>query len=111
MGSNDIGEGVIIFPDNYIGYKSDIGNSSILQQGCKIGHHNAIGDFCNINPNVTTGGFTKIGNSTEINISVDIINESMKLKTNSIFVVNLGINKPNLSEKYFIRPYPSLQKY
>ncbi len=75
MGNNTIGEGVIIFPDCYIGYKSDIGNGCIIQSGCRIEHHNLLGNFCDINPNLTTGGFTKIGNFCEINISVDIINK------------------------------------
>lgn len=35
-------------------------------------------------------------------VSKDIISESMKLRTNSIFVVNLGIDKPNISEKNWI---------
>ena len=74
MGNNEIGEGAIIFPECYVGYKSDIGKCSILQSGCRIDHHNVVGGFCDINPNVTTGGYTKIGNFCEINISVDIIN-------------------------------------
>ena len=51
MGNNDIGEGSIIFPDCYIGYKSDIGNCSIIHSGCRIDHHNVLGSFCDINPN------------------------------------------------------------
>ena len=74
MGENEIGEGSIIFPDCYIGYKSDIGKSCVIQSGCRIDHHNVIGNFCDINPNLVTGGFSKIGNFCEINISVTIIN-------------------------------------
>jgi len=74
MGHNKIGKGVIIFPDCYLGYKSDIGDGVVIQSGCRIEHHNVIGNFCDLNPNLTTGGFTKIGNYCEINISVDIIN-------------------------------------
>jgi len=74
MGHNTIGKGVIIFPDCYLGYKSDIGDGVVIQSGCRIEHHNVIGNFCDLNPNLTTGGFTKIGNYCEINISVDIIN-------------------------------------
>ena len=36
------------------------------------------------------------------NVPDSIINESKKLKTNSIFVVNIGIDKPNVSEKNWI---------
>ena len=75
MGQNSIGEGVILFPNSYIGYKSDIGDGCIIQSGCIIDHHNSIGNFCNINPRMTTGGFTKIGNYCEINMSVEIIDK------------------------------------
>jgi UDP-3-O-[3-hydroxymyristoyl] glucosamine N-acyltransferase len=75
MGINNIGEGTIIFPDCYIGYKTDIGKGCIIQSGTRIEHHSSIGNFCNINPNMCTGGFVKIGNFCEINISVDIINK------------------------------------
>ena len=36
------------------------------------------------------------------NVPDSIINESKKLKTNSIFVVNIGIDKPKVSEKNWI---------
>ena len=75
MGINNIGEGTVIFPDCYIGYKTDIGKGCIIQSGTRIEHHSSIGNFCNINPNMCTGGFVKIGNFCEINISVDIINK------------------------------------
>lgn len=65
---------IIIFPDCYLGYKTDIGDGVVIQSGCRIEHHNVIGNFCDLNPNLITGGFTKIGNYCEINISVDIIN-------------------------------------
>ena len=75
MGENFIGEGTIIFPNNYIGYKSDIGICCFIQSGCQIEHHNVIGNFCDINPRLTTGGFSKISDFCEINMSVNIINK------------------------------------
>jgi len=81
-GKNNIGQGVIIFPNNYIGYKSDIGNSTIIQSSCSIDHHNIIGNFCSINPNLTTGGFVQIEDGCLIHMSVDIINR-IKIKKNT----------------------------
>ena len=73
--STDIGEGTIIFPQNYIGYKTDIGKCCIIQSNCNLEHHNKIGDFCNINPGVFTGGFTKIGSCSEIHLGAKVINK------------------------------------
>lgn len=75
MGENSLGEGTIIFPNNYLGYKSDIGKCCFIQSGCQIEHHNVIGNFCDINPRLTTGGFSKISDFCEINMSVNIINK------------------------------------
>ena len=73
-GHNEIGEGVIVFPMSYIGYKTDIKKGTIIQSNSIIEHHCVVGEFCDINPRVTTGGFTKIGNRTTISISTTIIN-------------------------------------
>ena len=50
-----VGEGSIIFPGSYLGYKSEIGKMSIIQSKCILEHHGIIGDFCNVNPGLTTG--------------------------------------------------------
>lgn len=73
-GFNDIGDGAIIFPNCYVGYKSDVERGVIMQANCAIEHHNVVGAFSNINPNFRTGGFTKVEERVEINISVDTIN-------------------------------------
>jgi acetyltransferase-like isoleucine patch superfamily enzyme len=75
MGDNSIGKGAIIFPDCYIGYKSDIGDGCFIQSGCRIEHHNSIGKFCDINPCLITGGFTQIRDFCQISIAVNIINK------------------------------------
>jgi|GEM_PF-2437659 len=73
-GGNHIGEGTVIFPNCFIGYKSDVEDGVIMQANCAIEHHNVIGAFNNINPGLRTGGFTKTEERVEINICVDIIN-------------------------------------
>ena len=73
-GKNVLGDGSILFPGSYVGYKANIGKLTIIQSNCTIEHHNEIGDFCNIAPKVTTGGFTEIENFCNINISANIIN-------------------------------------
>ena len=73
-GHNTIGEGVVVFPQCYVGYKADVLDGTIMQSNCTIEHHSVVGRFCNVNPNLTTGGFVKIDDLCEINMSVDIVN-------------------------------------
>lgn len=110
MGYNTIGEGTIIYPNCYIGYKTDIGKGCIIQSGATIEHHNSIGNFCDINPNVTTGGFTKIGNFCTINISVDVINrinigDRSRIGAGSLVIKNVKRNK-----LYFGRPAKEIRE-
>jgi sugar O-acyltransferase (sialic acid O-acetyltransferase NeuD family) len=103
-GKNKVGEGVIIFPNNYIGYKSDIGNSTIIQSSCSIDHHNIIGNFCDINPNLTTGGFVEIEDSCLINMSVDIINRIKIKKYSRIGAGSLVLKNTISNYLYYGRP-------
>jgi UDP-3-O-[3-hydroxymyristoyl] glucosamine N-acyltransferase len=104
MGNNKIGEGVIIFPKCYIGYKTDINDCSIIGSNCCLEHHNAIGKFCNINPNVTTGGFCKINDFCEIHISSDLINRITINKKIKIGAGSLVLNDLEKSGVYYGRP-------
>lgn len=97
-GANIIGEGSIIFPNNYIAYKTDIGRCCYLEPGNNIEHHNVIDDFCNILGNVATGGFTKIGKGTKVNMHVDIIDklrigEHSTIGTGSLVMKDVGDNQ------------------
>ena len=103
-GKNKVGEGVIIFPNNYIGYKSDIGNSTIIQSSCSIDHHNIIGNFCDINPNLTTGGFVEIEDNCLINMSVDIINRIKIKKYSRIGAGSLVLKNTISNYLYYGRP-------
>ena len=73
-GKNQLGPGTIIFPNCYLGYKSDTQVGSIIQSGSLIEHHSVVGSFVNINPRLATGGFIKIEDFAHLNISVDISN-------------------------------------
>tara|TARA_Y100001970_G_C14257389_1_gene876528 strand:+ start:10028 stop:10726 length:699 start_codon:yes stop_codon:yes gene_type:complete len=110
MGNNKIGKGVIIFPDCYIGYKSDIGDGVLMQSGCRIDHHNVIGNFCDLNPNLTTGGFTKIGNYCEINISVDIINRISIGNFSRVGAGSLVLKNIKSKELHYGRPAKFIRK-
>ena len=104
MGYNTIGKGVIIFPDCYLGYKSDIGDGVVIQSGCRIEHHNKIGNFCDLNPNLTTGGFTVIGNYCEINMCVDIINRISIGNFSRVGAGSLVLKNIKVKELHFGRP-------
>lgn len=110
MGNNTIGKGSIIFPDCYLGYKSDIGDGCIIQSGCRIEHHNTIGNFCDLNPNLTTGGFTKIGNYCEINISVDIINRIRIGNFSRVGAGSLVLKDIGNKELHYGRPAKLIRK-
>jgi len=73
-GHNEIGEGAIVFPQCYIGYKTDIGKSSIIQSCLIFEHHSVVGNYVDINPRLTTASFVNIKDFVTIYISVDIIN-------------------------------------
>ena len=103
-GYNTLGEGIIIFPKCYIGYKTDIKNGVIIQSNATIEHHNVIGNYVDINPNFTTGGFTLIDDFAEINISVTIINRIRVGKHTRIGAGSLVINDCNSESLYFGRP-------
>ena len=110
MGHNTIGKGVIIFPDCYLGYKSDIGDGVVIQSGCRIEHHNVIGNFCDLNPNLTTGGFTKIGNYCEVNISVDIINRIRIGNFSRVGAGSLVLKNIKNKELHYGRPAKFVRK-
>ena len=110
MGHNTIGEGTIIYPNCYIGYKADIGNGCIIQSGATIEHHNSIGNFCDINPNLTTGGFTKIGNFCTMNISVDVINRIHIGDKARVGAGSLVINNVKPNKLYYGRPAKEIKK-
>lgn len=103
-GENTIGEGAIIFPLNYLAYKTDVGKCCYLEPNNNIEHHNVIEDFCNILGNVSTGGFTKISKHTQINMHVDIIDkinigQQSQIGTGSLVLKSIGNN-----ELWFGRP-------
>lgn len=103
-GHNTIGNGVVMFPLCYVGYKADVLDGTIVQSNCTIEHHSVIGRFCDINPNLTTGGFVGIGDLSEINMSVDIINRVTVGKHTRIGAGSLLLENTGESELWFGRP-------
>ena len=73
-GQNILGDGIVIFPNCYIGYKTDIHNGTIIQTNCTIEHHSTVGNFVNVLPGVVTGGFVAIKDLAQINMAVKISN-------------------------------------
>lgn len=100
-GNNKIGEGTIIFPNNYIGYKTNIGKLSIVQSNCILEHHNEIGDFCDINPGLITGGFTEIKKLSKINMAVKIINRITVEENCQIGAGSLVLNNTKKKNLYY----------
>jgi UDP-3-O-[3-hydroxymyristoyl] glucosamine N-acyltransferase len=103
-GHNTIGNGVVIFPQCYVGYKADVLDGTIVQSNCTIEHHSVIGQFCDINPNLTTGGFVGIGDLSEINMSVDIINRIAVGRHSRIGAGSLLLENTGENELWYGRP-------
>lgn len=103
-GKNQLGPGTIIFPNCYLGYKTDTHTGSIIQSGSLVEHHSVVGNFVNINPRLTTGGFVKVDDFAQINISVDISN---KVTIGSHSIVGAGslvMNNCEPRSLYYGRP-------
>lgn len=78
VNTDNIGEGVIIYPNVYLSPYTSIGNGTFIEIGCNIGHHTSIGDFCflavgvticggcNIQNNCFLGGGSTLGNNVTI---------------------------------------------
>ena len=103
-GKNTIGEGAIIFPKNYIAYKTDIGKCCYLEPNNNIEHHNVVEDYCNILGNVATGGFTKISKYTQINMHVDIIDKITIGKESIIGTGSLVLGSIGDNQLWYGRP-------
>jgi len=73
-GQNILGDGIVIFPNCYIGYKTDIHDGTIIQTNCTIEHHSRVGNFVNILPGMVTGGFVAIEDLSQINMAVRMSN-------------------------------------
>jgi acetyltransferase-like isoleucine patch superfamily enzyme len=73
-GQNILGDGIVIFPNCYIGYKTDIHDGTIIQTNCTIEHHSRVGNFVNILPGMVTGGFVAIEDLAQINMAVRMSN-------------------------------------
>lgn len=103
-GNNRLGPGTIIFPNCYLGYKTDTEVGSIIQPGCLIEHHSVIGSYVNINPRLTTGGFVKIEDFAQINIAVDISNRIVIGRQSIIGAGSLVLENCDPRSLYYGRP-------
>ena len=103
-GKNRLGIGTIIFPNCYLGYKTDTEVGAIIQPGTLIEHHSVVGNFVNINPRLTTGGFVKIEDFAQINIAVDISNRIVIGRQSIIGAGSLVLENCDPQSLYYGRP-------
>jgi len=69
-----IGEGVLVEPLCYVGYRAEIGNCTYMQAGSQIDHQTVLSDFVTLNPGVVVAGNSFIGEHTVIHTNSTIIN-------------------------------------
>ena len=103
-GKNQLGPGTIIFPNCYLGYKTDTEVGSVIQPRSLIEHHSVVGNFVNINPRLTTGGFVKIEDFAQINISVEIVNRIVIGRHSVIGAGSLVLENCDPQSLYYGRP-------
>lgn len=68
---------------------AEIGFGVNIKTNCYIGHHAKIGNYVTINPGVTVSGFVEVGNNTLIG-SGTVIRDSIKIGSNCI--IGMGSN-------------------
>ena len=103
-GKNKKGEGIIIFPDCYFGYKSEIHDGVIVEANSKIEHHTVINKFCNIYPNLNIAGQSLISKYCTIGLSVDIIDKINVAENCFIGAGSLVLKNTRKNSLYYGRP-------
>ena len=81
--SEDIADGVIIYPGAVIMNNCKIGKFTLLNSGVTLGHDVIIGDFCNINPGVHLAGRITIGDGVFIGIGASV-KENIRIGNNVV---------------------------
>lgn len=83
VNTENIGEGVVIYPNVYIAPYTYIGKGTFIEIGCNIAHHTSIDDFVFLAPGVTVCGGVSIQNNCFIGggsvVGNNVIIEKMSL--------------------------------
>lgn len=105
LGANcSIGQGSVVFPNCYIGYKARLGICTVLQSGVSIDHHTWVGNFCDLNPRVSVAGLSTIGDFVEVNLAVDIVNRVTLGNNSRIGAGSLVLKDCSPNALYYGRP-------
>jgi sugar O-acyltransferase (sialic acid O-acetyltransferase NeuD family) len=104
-----IGENCMIFENNVIQHKVQIGNGCILWSGNHVGHQTIIEDFVYISSHVVISGFCVIGSSSFLGVNATF-NDHIKLGKDNIVGSGALVVKPSESGKLLVgspaRPAP-----
>ena len=86
---------------SHVNVLAEIGFGVNIKNQCYIGHHSKIGDFVTLNPGVMVSGFVKIGNNTLIG-SGAIIRDGIEIGSNCLIGMgsNVVANIPDNSVAY-----------
>ena len=69
----EIGEGSVLLQGCIVQTAAKIGKHVLINTGAQIDHDNVIGDFCHVSPNATLCGYVEIGEGTHIGASATVI--------------------------------------
>lgn len=86
--TDQIGSGVIIYPNTVIEPYVKIGDGNFFETSCTIAHNTIIGDFNFFSPGVTIGGDVFIGDNCFLGIS-SIITTGIKIE--SLVLIGAGV--------------------
>ena len=81
--SEEMADGVIIYPGAVIMNGCKIGKFTLLNSGVTLGHDVIIGDFCNINPGAHLAGRITIGGGVFIGIGASV-KENIRIGNNVV---------------------------
>ena len=98
--TNDIGDGVIIYPNVTIGPCVKVGKGCFFELSCTIAHHSEVGNFNFFASGVITGGAIKTGNNCFFGIS-SIIASGKKIADRTLVGAGVCLTKDTLSDEVY----------
>lgn len=101
----EFGEGLVLFPNCYIGPNVKIGDNCIIHANNTISHDSELGNHCMLCPSVSVSGTVKIGNEVFIGIGATIKDE---IVIKDYAVVGIGSSVVNqLDERVIVMSNPA----
>jgi len=91
----EIGPGVFIMANSYVGPGTKIGKGTLIMANCIVGHNDVIGELCHLSAGCTVSSYVKIGNASDIALGAIVlkkrtIGDYSVLGANSLLTKDIG---------------------